>query len=85
VKTQAAAEKQMEDIRMIEEDQKYDSLNQKLKDVVDLRKEHPDSSLNELADILEQKTGSAVSKSGMKHRFIKIHEIAVRGHHNVEE
>jgi conserved hypothetical protein len=85
VKTQAAAEKQLEDIRMIEEDQKYDSLDPKLKTVIQLRKEHPDSSLNELAAILEQQSGSAVSKSGMKHRFVKIHEIAVRGHHDNEE
>ena len=85
VKTQAAAEKQMEDIRMIEEDQKYDSLDQKLKDVIILRREHPDSSLNELSSLLEERTGTAVSKSGMKHRFVKIHEIAVRGHHDIEE
>ena len=85
VKTQAAAEKQMADIRMIEEDQKYDSLSPRLKEVIELRRAHPDSSLNELADLLEKETGTAVSKSGMKHRFVKIHEIAVRGHHVEEE
>lgn len=85
VKTQVAAEKQLEDIRMIEDDQKYDSLDLKLKTVIQLRKEHPDSSLNELAAILEQQSGFAVSKSGMKHRFVKLHEIAVRGHHDDEK
>lgn len=85
VKTQAAAEKQLADIHMIEEDHKYDGLDQRLKDVILLRKEHPDSSLNELAEILAQKTGKPVSKSGMKHRFVKIHETAVRGHRNEQE
>lgn len=84
VKTQAAAEKQLADIQMIYDDHKYDGLDQKLKDVVAIRMEHPDSSLNELAEILGQNTGKPVSKSGMKHRFVKLHEIAMRGHHEEE-
>lgn len=80
VKVQNAAARQLEDIAMIEEDHKYNTLDAKLRDVVDLRKENPESSLAELALLYEQKTGVSVSKSGLKHRFQKIHEIAVRGH-----
>ncbi len=85
VKTQTAAKKQLEDIRLIEEDNKYRSLDQKLKDVIELRKAHPESSLNELCTIYESTTGRPVSKSGMKHRFVKIHEIAMRGHEDEKE
>lgn len=76
MKAQSAAKKQMEDIEKIEAKHRYDLLDEKLKEVIDLRKENPDCSLNELCELLEEKTGKSVSKSGMKHRFVKIHEIA---------
>lgn len=76
MKAQNAAAKQMEDIEQIEKTHRYDLLDQKLKDVIDIRKENPDCSLNELCELLEEKTGKSVSKSGLRHRFVKIHEIA---------
>lgn len=76
MKAQTAAANQLEDIRIIENSAMYETLNDRLKDVMELRKEYPESSLNELASIYEQKTGNAVSKSGMKHRFVKLHELA---------
>lgn len=76
MKAQSAANKQLEDIEIIEKNHRYEHLDQKLKDVIDIRKEYPDSSLNELCELLEEKTGKSVSKSGLRHRFIKIHEIA---------
>jgi len=76
VKTQAAASKQLEDIRVLEEAGKMDDLDEKVRDVALLRLEFPESSLRELADVYERRTGTAVSKSGMKHRFVKIHELA---------
>ncbi len=76
MKTQAAASRQLEDIRILEEADRISKLDEKLQDVIALRKEFPDSSLNELAAIYERRTGTAVSKSGMKHRFVRIHELA---------
>lgn len=76
MKSQAAAKKQLEDIRILEEAERIEKLDDKLKDVIALRKEFPESSLNELAAIYERRTGAAVSKSGMKHRFVRIHELA---------
>lgn len=76
MKAQSAANKQLEDIEKIEKNHRYASLDQKLKDVIDIRKEYPDSSLSELCELLEEKTGKSVSKSGLRHRFIKIHDIA---------
>ncbi|MGM9942373.1 MAG: DNA-binding protein WhiA [Bulleidia sp.] len=87
MKAQTAAAGQLEDIHIIENSAMYETINDKLKDVMELRKEYPDSSLNELAAIYEQKTGNAVSKSGMKHRFVKIHELAkqIAGGKGVQE
>ncbi|MCR5796174.1 MAG: DNA-binding protein WhiA [Solobacterium sp.] len=76
IKTQAASAKQLEDIRILEENDRIRFLDQKLLDVVRLRKENPYASLKELQAIYEKETGTAVSKSGMKHRFDKLRELA---------
>ncbi len=79
VKTQAAALKQLEDIRILEEGDKIRFLDQKIVDIIELRKEFPESSLNELAEEYERRTGIKMSKSGLKHRFVKIHDLAMKG------
>ncbi len=76
MKAQSAATKQLEDIACIEGSFLYDNLDQKLKDVIAIRKAYPDSSLTELCALLEEKTGKSVSKSGLRHRFVKIHDMA---------
>jgi DNA-binding protein WhiA len=76
MKTQAAARNQLEDIEILSAAGKVEKLDEKLKDVVVLRQEFPEASLNELAGIYEKRTGTTVSKSGMKHRFVRIHELA---------
>ncbi len=76
VKVQSAAAGQLEDIRVLQEAGKVEKLDEKLQDIIRIRLEYPESSLNELAALYEKKTGIRVSKSGMKHRFVKIHELA---------
>ena len=76
MKTQAAASTQMQDIAILEEAERVEKLDPKLRNLIEIRKEFPDSSLKELAEILEVRTGAKVSKSGIKHRFVKIHELA---------
>lgn len=76
MKTQAAAGGQMEDIRILEEADRIEKLDDKLKDIISLRKEFPEASLKELSEIYEKREGIKVSKSGIKHRFVKIHELA---------
>lgn len=73
VKSQNAAMKQLEDIHLLE--QRGITVDQKLADVIRLRKKYPESSLVELCLLYEQETGIAISKSGMKHRFVKIREL----------
>ena len=75
VKSMEAARNQLEDIRVLEEYGLLDNLDEKLKDVIELRKENPEASLNELCEEYRIKKGITVSKSGLKHRFVKIHEL----------
>lgn len=74
MKSMAAAKKQLEDIEVLERMHRISELDEKLKEAVALRKANPESSLNELAMIHKEKTGESISKSGLKHRFVKIHD-----------
>ncbi len=76
VKSMKAANSQLEDIRILEEAGKIASLDPKIRDIVFLRKDNPEATLNELAEKYRSMTGIVVSKSGMKHRFVKLHELA---------
>ena len=52
-----------------------DLLDEKLKEVIEYRMKYRESSLQELADIMSNETGSEISKSGLNHRFRKIRDI----------
>jgi len=52
-------------------------LDSKTREIILLREENPNSSLNELATAYEQKTGDKMSKSGINHRLVKIRELAL--------
>lgn len=78
MKAMAASKKQLEDIEILKKANRFDSLDEKLKAIAILREENPESSLNELAYEYEKRTGIVVSKSGMKHRFNRIHELALK-------
>ncbi|MCH4207173.1 MAG: DNA-binding protein WhiA [Solobacterium sp.] len=76
VKSLKAGTDQMRDIAILEEAGLIDKLDDKLKDVIELRKNDPEGSLNELAEKYMEQKHIQVSKSGMKHRFNRIHELA---------
>lgn len=76
VKTIQAGTKQMDAILLLMEKNRYQHLDEKLRDACDLRMDHPESSLNELIDIYYQKSGNRISKSGLQHRFNKIIELS---------
>lgn len=78
VKSMKAANRQLEDIKTLEEYDLISTLDEKLLDVIALRKEYKEATLNELSDLYRQKTGNIVSKSGMNHRFKKLHDMAVK-------
>lgn len=53
----------------------YELLDEKIKMICEYRKKYPESSLQELADIISYETGNKIGKSGINHRFRKIKEI----------
>lgn len=76
MKSISAGKKQLEDIEWIETYQGMQMLPKKLQMVANLRKNFPEASLNELCECYSQAYQEKISKSGMKHRLHKIHEIA---------
>ncbi|WEV43103.1 DNA-binding protein WhiA [Lactobacillus sp. ESL0684] len=72
-KTATAAAKQVEDIELIKQKMGLTELPEKLQDLARLRLDNPELSLKEVA---EQVADGPISKSGVNHRFKKIHEIA---------
>lgn len=71
-KTVDAAMRQVENIRIIEEHLGLDKLDKPLRQLAELRLQHPEVSLKELGDMLIPKVG----KSGVNHRMRKLEKIA---------
>jgi hypothetical protein len=76
-KTIGAAVRQIENIKLLQREVGLDSLPDKLKEVAEIRLQHPDMNLTEVGEML----GGKVSKSGVNHRLRKIDELAekIRG------
>ena len=73
-KTVSAAQKQLTDIRKIEQSKGLDSLPPKLRETAVMRLNNPELSLSELCELFSP----ALKKSGLNHRFEKLAEIAAR-------
>ena len=76
VKTIRAAQKQVEYMQKIIDSGEYDKLNERLRNVVDIRMKYQDHSLLELCNAYQKAYGDVISKSGMKHRLNKLEAIA---------
>ncbi len=72
------ANKQLEYIKILEDNDALELLDEKTKDVVIYRKKYPESSLQELSEIIELETGYKLTKSGLNHKFRKIKELAIK-------
>lgn len=72
-KTVNAATRQMENIRLIQQEIGLENLPKRLREVAELRLMHPDINLKELGEMIPS---GSVSKSGINHRLRKINEIA---------
>lgn len=77
-KTIQSCNNQLKDIEKIEEELGIDILDEKLMVAAIYRKKYPETSLSELSEIISLETETPISKSGLNHRFRKIHEIAVK-------
>ena len=76
MKTFRAAQDQVEALQRIMDSNKYQTLDEKLRNVIDLRMRFQDSSLLELCEEYQRNYGDLISKSGMKHRLDKLMSIA---------
>ena len=71
-KTVNASVRQLENIKLIKEEFGLDKLPASLREIAELRINHPDSCLKELGNLMEP----PLSKSGINHRMRKIEEMA---------
>ena len=77
-KTFKTGQKQLEDIYYLKKAGLFDLLDEKTKIVADAREKYPESSFQELADIITTEMDYRIGKSGVNHNFIKISNIVKR-------
>jgi len=70
------ATNQLEDIKVIEDNDGVVLLDDKVKVVLEYRKKYPEASLKELAEIISSETNKSITKSGLNHRLRKIKDLA---------
>ncbi|MBE0701326.1 MAG: DNA-binding protein WhiA [Acholeplasmataceae bacterium] len=75
-KTVDAAYEQLRDIELIEKF--FIQIDEKIRQVIELRKENPEASLRELVEKYEETYKETISRSGLNHRLVKIRQIAER-------
>lgn len=76
-KAMGAANEQLKYIRYLEYNYPLEKLDGRLLLIMKVRKQNPEASLNELIEILNNKYGENITKSGLNHRLRKIKEIAI--------
>lgn len=76
-KTNSAALEQLKYIQYLEYNYPLEKLDSKILMVMKVRKEHPESSLTQLLDVIHDEYDPNLSKSGLNHRFRKIKELAL--------
>ena len=70
------ATKELEDIKIIEENDGLTLLDDKVKEVITYRKKYKEASRKELAEIISMETNKSITKSGLNHRLRKVKELA---------
>lgn len=69
---------QLEQIKIIEDNDGVMLLDDKTKEALEYRKKYPEASLKELAEIISLETSKSITKSGLNHRMRKIKDLALR-------
>ncbi len=71
--------KQVNYINKLKEKNLYDLLSEKDKIAAEYRLKYPETSLQELSEIISIETNNPITKSGLHHRFNRIKELANKG------
>lgn len=80
-KTISAAVRQIDNIKLLDREIGLHNLPEKLREVAEVRLQHPDINLKEVGDLLK----GNVSKSGVNHRLRKIDELAEKIRNSQQE
>lgn len=78
VKSMASANRQIEEIELVDKYLGIEMLDEKTKSVAKIRLKYPELSLIELSRVYFEETGQTISKSGLHHRLKKISDEAKR-------
>lgn len=70
--------KQLEDINYLHEHDLLGLLDENVQEAIKYRESYPETSLQELADIISSETGRQIGKSGINHYFIKVKKLVER-------
>lgn len=70
-----ASSNQLKLINKLKELYDFDLLDEKIKEVCFYKEKYPETSMNELAQIISMETEKQITKSGINHRFRKIKEM----------
>ncbi len=77
-KTTITGLKQLEDIEYLKKHDLLGLLDERIQEVIEYRIKYPETSYQELAEIVSMETGKSISKSGINHYFRKIKELVNR-------
>jgi hypothetical protein len=70
-----SSNEQLENIKKLKQKTDFDLLDEKIKTICIYKEKYPESSMQELAEIISIETNTKITKSGINHRFRKIKEM----------
>ena len=74
-KSMKTCNEQLENIKYLRENDLIDLLDDKIKVVINYREKYPETTMNELANIISMETETTLTKSCINHYFRKIKEL----------
>ena len=84
-KTTLTGLKQLEDIEYLKKHDLVGLLDERIQEVIEYRVKYPETSYQELAEIVSMESGKSISKSGINHYFRKIKELVTRHKENSDD
>jgi len=77
-KSMKTCREQLDNINYLKENDLIDLLDDKIKVVINYREKYPETTMNELANIISMETETILSKSCINHYFRKIKELVLK-------
>jgi len=74
-KSMKTCREQLDNIKYLRDNDMLDLLDDKIKTVIYYREKYPETTMNELADIISYETETSITKSGINHYFRKIKDL----------